>query len=83
MVMPEIVMVLVVPTVLVANSAEAPLWLRVTLSPETTPESAAEVLTSWDVASTVWLYTRLLAVIPVTVSALATIAADVVGWVSV
>ena len=79
MVSPEIVTVFAVPTVLVANSAVAPLRSSPGVSPKTIPESAAEVVTSCEVASTVRSYTRLLAVMPVTVSVFAIIVAVVVG----
>ena len=76
-------MVLLVPTFLLANVAVADAVDSETLSPLMTPASAAEFLFSSAVAESVALYSRLLAVMPVTVSSLAVMFADVVGWVSV
>ena len=59
------------PTFLSANVAVADVVDSVTLSPDTTPESEAEPMTSWSVAAFVASYVRLLAVMPVTVKALA------------
>ena len=83
MVMPMIVIGLLVPIVLFANVAVAALWVRVTVSFVSTPTRAAEVFTNRSVAETVESYTRLVAVMPDTVSSLAVIDAVVVGWVSV
>ena len=80
---PAIVTTLLVPTFLLANVAVAPAVESVTLSPLITPESAAEPLLRSAVAESVALYSRLLAVIQVTVSSLAVMFAEVVGWVSV
>ena len=55
MVMPAMVMVLLVPMFLSANVAVALLWFKLTLSPDSTPESAAEVLMRSAVAAVVAL----------------------------
>ena len=81
MVRPATLMVLLVPTFLLANVAVAPAVESVTLSPLMTPESAAEPLLRSAVAESVALYSRLLAVMPVTVSSLVVMFASVVGWV--
>ena len=75
--------VFAIATVFVANVAVALDVDKVTLSPLKTPDSAAEFLFSSAVAESVALYSRLLAVMPVTVSSFAKIDALVVGWVSV
>ena len=83
MVMPATVIGLLVLTFLFANVAVAALWLRVTTSDPCLPTSAAEVFTRRSVAEVVESYTRLVAVMPDTVSTAAVIEAEVVGWVSV
>ena len=83
MVRPEIATVFPTPTVLSANAPATELVDNVTLSPLTTPASVADPETSCAVAFAVPSYTRLLAVMPVTVSSLAVMDAVVVGWVSV
>ena len=75
--------VLLVPIVFVAKLAVADAVESVTVSPLTTPDSAADPLFNNAVADVVASYSRLLAVIPVTVSSFAVIDAVVVGWVSV
>ena len=66
--MPLIVTVLLVPIALFANEAVAPLVSRVMVSLLWMPTSAAEPLLSNAVADVVASYTRLLAVMPLTVS---------------
>ena len=68
MVRPAMVTCLPTPTSLLANVAEADPVFRLTMSPETTPDSAADPVTSCAVADVVASYSRLLAVMPVTVS---------------
>ena len=53
MVMPAMVMAFASATFLLAKLAVAAEWLSVTLSPDSTPESAAEVLTRSAVADVV------------------------------
>ena len=81
--MPAIVIVLFVPMFLFAKVAVAELWVRVTTSDVSFPTSAAEPFTRRSVAATVESYTRLLAVMPDTVSSLSVMFAVVLGWVSV
>ena len=83
MVSPAMVTVFPVATFLSANVAVADDVESVTVSPEMTPESAADALFNSAVAELVASYSRLLAVMPVTVSVFAEISAVVVGWVSV
>ena len=79
MVMPVIVTVLLGPMFLLANVAVAPLWSRVIGSLPWIPESAADVLIRSGVATADALYTRLFAVIPVTVRFIAVMEAVVEG----
>ena len=72
-----------VATFLSANVAVADDVESVTVSPEMTPESAADALFNSAVAEFVASYSRSLAVMPVTVSSFAVMEAVVVGWVSV
>ena len=78
-VMPEMVIGLLVPIFLFAKVAVAELWLSVTVSPVSTPDSAAEVFTRSDVATADASYTRSVAVMPMTVRILRTIEAVTVG----
>ena len=80
---PARVMTLLVPTFLLAKVAVALDVDRVTLSPPITPESEAEFLLRSAVAESVALYSRLFAVMPVTVSVFLEMSAVAVGWVSV
>ena len=82
-VMPVIVIALLLPTVFEANVPLIPATDMETVSPLTTPESAADDVTSWSYASVVASYTRLLAVMPVTVNVFAVTDAEVDGWVRV
>ena len=75
--------VLLVSTAFVVNVAVADEVLSATVSPLMTPDSAAEPLLRSAVAELVASYSRLLAVMPVTVRSLARIDAVVVGWVMV
>ena len=70
---------LAVPMFLVSNVAVAEVWSRVTTSFVATPARAAEPLTRRVVALVFALYTRSLAVMPVTVSSLVVMAAEVDG----
>ena len=79
MVTPVMVIGLLVPMFLFAKVAVAALWLSVTMSPVSTPDSADEVFTRSDVATADALYTRLVAVMPVTVRILRTMDAVTVG----
>ena len=79
MVMPVMVICLLVPMFLFAKVAVAELWLSVTVSPVSTPDSAAEVFTRSDVATADASYTRSVAVMPVTVRILRTMEAVTVG----
>ena len=77
------VIVLPVPMFLVPNAPEAVLVSIVTVSPVSTPTSAAEPTCKMDVALVVALYTRDVAVTPLTVSDFAVIeAVTPVGCVS-
>ena len=80
--MPAIVIGLLLPIVLDAKVAVAALWSRVTVSLLSTPESAAAPFTRRLVADVVRSYSRLFAVIPVTVSGLAVTVPVNEGWVS-
>ena len=83
MVSPAMVTCLPTPTFLLAKLAVANEVDSVTVSPLMTPESAAEPLLSNAVADVVASYSRLLAVMPVTVIVFAVMDAVAVGWVSV
>ena len=80
---PVSVMIFDVPTPFVANVAAAEAVERMTVSLPCLPDSAAEPSERSAVAAVVESYTRLLAVIPVTVSSFVKILAVVVGCVSV
>ena len=71
------------PAFLSSNDAVAPAVDRVTSSPETLPERAAVPVESRLVADTVRSYTRLLAVMLITLSVLGEIRAVPTGWVTV
>ena len=77
--MPEMVIGLLVPMFLFAKLAVAALWFSVTVSPVSTPDSAADVFTSSEVATADASYTRSVAVMPVTVRILRTMEAVTVG----
>ena len=74
--------VLPTATDLFANVAVADAVESVTVSPVSLPTSAADPRTSSEVADVVESYTRLLAVMPDTVSSFAVMLAVVVGWLS-
>ena len=77
MVLPVMVTTLLVPTFLLAKVPAADVVLRVTVSPETLPTSAAEPFTK--VAVVLALYTLFDAVMPEMMSSLAVMLAVVVG----
>ena len=79
MVRPATVTVLLLSTLLLANVAVADEVDKVTTSPETTPDSAAEPVFNNAVADVVRSYSRLLAVMPVTVMFFAVMFAVAVG----
>ena len=74
---------LFVPTFLLAKVAVAAVVTSDTVSFVSTPTNAAEALFNNAVADVVALYTRLLAVMPLTVRVFTVMLAVVVGWVSV
>ena len=74
---------LLLPTDLVSNNAVAELSSSVTTSFISMPTREAAFLTSNDVAAVDALYTRLEAVIPLTVNVFRVMFAVVLGWVSV
>ena len=80
---PVIVIAFAAPTALSANAPAIPLVEMLTTSPLSTPTSAAEPVLRIDIALALALYTRSLAVIPLTVNIFAVMFAAVVGWVSV
>ena len=82
MVSPVMVTVFPSPMFLSANVAAADDVERLTVSPDSTPDNAAEPFTRSAVAEVDASYTRLLAVMPVTVMFLAVMFAVVVGCVS-
>ena len=79
MVMPEIVIVFALPTFLLAKDPVMEAVERLTASPDSTPDNAAPVVSKTDVAELDALYTRLLAVMPVTVSVFSVIEPVAVG----
>ena len=83
MVMPAMVTVFALPTFLFANDPAIEAVERLTASPDSTPDNAAFVVSRTDVAESDALYTRLLAVIPVTVMVFSVIEPVAVGCTKV
>ena len=82
MVSPAMVTCLPTPMFLLAKLAVADVVDNVTVSPLITPDNAAEPFTNNAVADVVPSYSRLLAVMPVTVSSFVVTSAVVCGWVN-
>ena len=80
---PVMVMGFAVPTFLLANVPAIEPVESVTTSFVSTPDNAAFVVSRTEVADSLALYTRLLAVIPVTVSVFSVIEPVVVGCTKV
>ena len=83
MVIPEIVMAFALPTFLFAKIPAMEEVERLTESPDSTPDNAALEVSSVEVAFAEALYTRLLAVMPVTVMVFAVTAPVTVGCINV